>query len=167
MKILFLSDIHGIGRNLHVLLELDKKEKFDKVVILGDVYYNYSSIPSSVSLVSSFINYFSDRLIMVRGNGDNDSSVSLLEVINDDVDIYVTHGHIYNKSNFAPDGVLVYGHLHYPFIEKALNTIYINTGSISLPRKNYPPTFVIYDKKRFTIYDIFLQKIDSISIKNI
>ena len=32
--------------------------------------------------------------------------------------------------------------------------IYINVGSISLPRDNNKPTYMIYENKRFTIYDI-------------
>ena len=32
--------------------------------------------------------------------------------------------------------------------------IYINVGSISLPRNNYKPTYMIYKNKEFTIYDI-------------
>ena len=32
--------------------------------------------------------------------------------------------------------------------------IYINVGSISLPRNNYPPTYAIYENKTIVIYDI-------------
>ena len=32
--------------------------------------------------------------------------------------------------------------------------LYINVGSISLPRNNNKPTYMIYQNKEFTIYDI-------------
>ena len=59
---------------------------------------------------------------------------------------------------------MVYGHEHIPYIYKEPDMIYINTGSISLPRNNEPPTFTIYENKKFTIYSIDLEKIDEIEV---
>ena len=42
--------------------------------------------------------------------------------------------------------------------------IYINVGSISLPRDNNKPTYMIYENKKFTIYDIEDKIIDSIEL---
>lgn len=42
--------------------------------------------------------------------------------------------------------------------------IYINVGSISLPRNNNNPTYAIYKNKNITIYDINDNKIDSIDL---
>ena len=39
IKILFFSDIHGIDENLELIKKLDEQEKFDKIVVLGDLYY--------------------------------------------------------------------------------------------------------------------------------
>ena len=39
MKILFISDIHGIATNLNVIENKIKNEKIDKLVCLGDLYY--------------------------------------------------------------------------------------------------------------------------------
>ena len=39
MKILFISDIHGIATNLNVIEKKIKNEKIDKLVCLGDLYY--------------------------------------------------------------------------------------------------------------------------------
>ena len=42
--------------------------------------------------------------------------------------------------------------------------IYINVGSISLPRDGNKPTYTIYENKKFTIYDIDGNVIDSIEV---
>ena len=39
MKILFMSDIHGIVDNLSKLDKIIEKEGIDKLVVLGDLYY--------------------------------------------------------------------------------------------------------------------------------
>ena len=39
MKIMFISDIHGIATNLNVIEKKIKNEKIDKLVCLGDLYY--------------------------------------------------------------------------------------------------------------------------------
>lgn len=39
MKIIFLSDIHGVYDNLVVIEKLLENYKIDKIVVLGDLYY--------------------------------------------------------------------------------------------------------------------------------
>ena len=39
MKILFLSDIHGKYENLNVIEYVLNTQKIDKLVVLGDLYY--------------------------------------------------------------------------------------------------------------------------------
>ena len=39
MKILFISDIHGIDNNLKRIEKIIEKEIIDKLVVLGDLYY--------------------------------------------------------------------------------------------------------------------------------
>ena len=59
----------------------------------------------------------------------------------------------YNNNKIS-NSVLVYGHEHIPYIENHNNMLYINVGSISLPRNNNKPTYMIYENKTFTIYDV-------------
>ena len=42
--------------------------------------------------------------------------------------------------------------------------IYINVGSISLPKYDNKTTYMIYDNKKFTIYDIENNKLDCINL---
>lgn len=180
MKILFLSDIHGIYDNLDYIDSVIDKEKIDKLVVLGDLYYSGFGYDGELdlksSLVKDFLTKHRDILICMRGNCDSDVDVKVSDfpicnnlsmLLVDDINIYITHGNEYNnkKSNkFTGKGVLVYGHEHIPYIDKKEDIIYICVGSISLPRNNSKASYMIYENRTFTIYSINNDIIDNISI---
>lgn len=180
MKILFISDIHGITDHLNVIEKKIDEEKIDKLVCLGDLYYpgptyeEKSTINSKA--VFEFLMKYQNILICMMGNCDSQvdlkasdfpisAGVSLINT--DGLDIYITHGNEYNfekNRKFQRKGILVYGHEHIPYIKKNENMIYINVGSISLPRNHNNPTYAIYKNKNITIYDIYDNKIDEINL---
>lgn len=180
MKILFFSDIHGIYKNLEKLVNLDKQENFDRIVCLGDLYYCgpfYNNIIDiNSNKVFDILTNWSKKLICIRGNCDSDVDIkasdfpicdklSLLLV--DDLNIYLTHGNEYNKdknNKFINKGILIYGHEHYPYIKKDKDMVYINVGSISLPRNNSKPSFAIYENKEIKLYDIENNILDLIKL---
>lgn len=180
MKILFFSDIHGIDENLSHIKELDEKEKFDKIVVLGDLYYSGptydNSKPINNKVVKDFLTNYKERLICLKGNCDSEVDVKISDfpicnnlalICVDGLDIYLTHGNEYSMEKdrkFQRKGVLVYGHKHYPFIEKRGKMIFINVGSISLPRNNSNASYGIYSNKIFTIYDVFGKEIKKVSL---
>lgn len=182
MKILFISDIHGIKTNLDYIRRLDEKENFDKIVVLGDLYY-YPRLNIDTKdefdgiYVKEFLTNYKDRLICLRGNCDSDVDVKasdfpicdgLALIHTDGIDIYCTHGneHSYDKSEKFIDknGILVYGHEHYPYIRRKEDMLFINTGSISLPRNNSNPSYVIYENRKFRLYDMEEKIIDEIIV---
>lgn len=166
MKILFFSDIHGIKSNLYKLEEVINNLDFDKIVVLGDLYYNgYDKNPEfDNQFVYEFLIKYQDKLIVTKGNCDLDVDVKTsdfpivnLGLINDGIDIYITHGNEYSydkNRKFNRKGILVYGHEHIPYIRKKDEMVYICVGSISLPRNEVGPTYMIYEDKKFVIYDI-------------
>lgn len=181
MKILFISDIHGIKKNLEHIRKVDKKENFDKIIFLGDFYYNYSVVYNDVEIsnqfVKDFLTSYQNRLICLRGNCDLDTDIegldfpvcdNLLLIHTNELDIYCTHGNEYNFDNdekFADrNGVLVYGHAHYPFIKKKEKMVFINTGSISLPKNDSKPSYLVYENRKFTIYDVEENIVDEIKV---
>lgn len=42
--------------------------------------------------------------------------------------------------------------------------VYINVGSISIPKENNNPTYMMYENRKFTIYNIEENIFDSIEI---
>ena len=180
MKILFISDIHGITDNLNFIEKKINEENIDKLVCLGDLYYTGPIYEKSNKInskgVFDFLTKYNDILICMMGNCDSNvdikasdfpinKGISLINV--DNFDIYITHGNEYSfekNKKLNRTGVLVYGHEHIPYIKKDKNMIYVNVGSISLPKDNNNPTYAIYKEKNITIYDIYDNIIDSINL---
>lgn len=179
MKILFFSDIHGITNNLNVIEKEIVDNKIDKIVCLGDLYYAGPTYDKKYIVnskdVHNFLTKYQDRLICMKGNCDSavdikasdfpiSDGVSLICV--DNLDIYITHGNDYSfekNRKFNRKGILIYGHEHTPYIKQDNKMIYINVGSISLPRNDIA-TYAIYENKQFVIYDINGNIVDSISL---
>lgn len=180
MKILFISDIHGISTNLDYIRKLDKSNNFNKIVILGDIFYGgpsfYETNTQDICGVKEFINDYKDKIIAVKGNCDSDVDMKANDIILTDLslinvdgeNLYITHGNKYNniKNERFKDknGILLFGHKHIPFIEKENNMIYVCVGSISLPRNNSKPSYAIYENKTITLYDIYEKELDKITL---
>ena len=174
MKIMFISDIHGIKNNLDKIRKKYHELSCDKLVVLGDLYYigprNKIHNDYDIPYVKSFLESFKDDLICMRGNCDSDVDIKVSDfpIINElglisteSKDIYITHGHIYNENNWQKNNsILIYGHLHVPFIKEKNGNYYINPGSISLPKSDYGPTYLVLEDNKFVIYDINNKKIE-------
>lgn len=136
MKILFFSDIHGIKKNLSKLESLIEKEKFDKMIVLGDLYnrefYNNKEIFDNKA-VYKFLTKYKEKLIITKGNCDSNIEIGnffihedMASICVDDINFYLTHGNQYNYyKEFKKKGILIYGHEHIPYIRKKGNTVYI------------------------------------------
>lgn len=173
MKYLVVSDIHGIKKYAEKINDIVIKENIDKIILLGDLYYNgniYELSKDYIDIVDIF-NKLKDKIICIRGNCDNykDEEVSEFK-FNDYVilninnkNFFFTHGHKYNIYNIPNEiDVFIFGHLHTGFIRKIDNMLYINSGSISLPRNNTKNSYLIIEDKKIILYDISGNIIDSI-----
>lgn len=168
MNYMFISDIHGTKTNLDLIKEKYKEHNCNKLVVLGDLYYigprNKMQNEYDIDYVKEFLHSFGNDLICVRGNCDSDVDIMVSDfpIINDlglilykNKEIYITHGHIYNENNWNKDNtILIYGHLHTPFIKEKENNIYINPGSISLPKDDNGPSYLLLKNDKFTVYNI-------------
>lgn len=168
MKLMFISDIHGVSTNLAKIKKIFEKFEYDKLVVLGDIYYigprNKMIEGYNIKEVKRFLESMKDNLICMRGNCDSEVDVEtsnfpimsdLSLIMTQNHDLYITHGHIYNESNWMKENsILIYGHFHVPFIKKIETNYYINPGSISLPKGDYKPSYLVYDENKITIYDI-------------
>ncbi len=159
-----LSDIHGISENLKILEKKVILNDFNYIIILGDLFHSAYTKEVDEKVIIKFLDKYKEKLVIVRGNCDNHQDILKIPVKVDEIrylnidnyDFYFTHGNVYNYYNndTFSNGILVYGHEHIPYIKKDSDMIYLNTGSISLPRDEYGKTFAIYEDKKLKIYQL-------------
>lgn len=68
--------------------------------------------------------------------------------------VFATHGHIYNNETPPKIGrrdILLHGHTHVQAMEDTGKYIYINPGSVSLPKEGNQNSYMVYEDGVFTI----------------
>ena len=71
--------------------------------------------------------------------------------------IYATHGHIFNKKKLPPlhrGDILLHGHTHEPACEERDNYIYLNPGSVSIPKEESWHGYMIFENGVFIWKDL-------------
>ena len=170
MKLLIVSDIHGSSYYAKKIEEINKKEKPDKIVLLGDLYYhgprNDLTQEYNPMEVSKILNSLKEKLLVVKGNCDAEvdemiSKFPFQENIEMEVNgynVFFTHGHKYNMDNMPPIGIkidiMMYGHFHTGFITEEYGIIFANPGSISLPKANTKHSYLIFDENKLILKDV-------------
>ena len=178
MKLLVVSDIHGSAYYAEKIPEIFEREKADKIIVLGDLYYHGPRNPLtkdySPMKVAEILNSLKDRLEVIKGNCDAevDEMISefkfkehlLLDVNN--MKVYFTHGHKNNMDNLPDEQIdmMVYGHFHIGFIVKKDGIIFANPGSISLPKDNTKNSYLILEKESIVLKDIDGNVIDEFKL---
>ncbi len=169
MKIVFLSDIHGVPSKLNDALTVADSLGYDRLVLLGDLLYHgpRNGVPDfyDPSKVASILNARKDVIIAVRGNCDAEVDQRLLEfpIMSDYAVLdagretfFLTHGHLWNEFRLPPLGmgsVLVHGHTHIPE-NKALECgiKIFNPGSVSLPKGDSSCSLGYFDGEKLSHY---------------
>ncbi len=152
MKFLIASDIHGSAFYCDLLLKAIEGEKADRIILLGDILYHgpRNDLPRDYApkKVIEMLNTIKDKLLCVRGNCDTEVDQMVLDfpVLADYAVIpvgqgliYATHGHNYNEEKLPPlsnGDILLNGHTHVPKCVLHENYIYMNPGSVSIPKEN-------------------------------
>ena len=162
MKVLIASDIHGSLKYCKELVERYNEEKCDKLILLGDVLYHgpRNDLPEEYNPkgVIALLNGMADEILCVRGNceAEVDDMVLSFPVLAEYAILYhkerlffLTHGHKLNPDNLPKlkkGDVLFNGHTHVSKIEELENGIlYVNPGSVSIPKENTPRGYVTVD----------------------
>ncbi len=167
MKYLVVSDIHGSSYYANKLEEIYIKEKADKIILLGDLYYhgprNSLTDEYNPMKVAEVLNKYKDIILCTKGNCDAEVDQMISEFKFEDnitiningTEFFFSHGHKYNITNIPPVGkVVVYGHFHIGFIQEQNGIIFANPGSISLPKNNSRHSYLIIDDKNIVLKDI-------------
>ncbi len=171
MKLMFASDIHGSLYYAEKMAECYRNEKADRLILLGDLLYHgpRNDLPRDYEPkgVIELLNGLKNDILAVRGNCEAEVDQMVLEfpVMADYMIMYVdgrmffvTHGHIFNTSalpKLKQGDILIHGHTHIQTIEDIGNdNIYINPGSVAIPKNGCKNSYMIYENNKFTIKDI-------------
>ena len=171
MRILFLSEIHGVPSALESALGAASTLAYDRIVLLGDLLYHgpRNGVPDFYDpvKVARRLNLLKDRIIAVRGNCDAEvdqvmfefpmmSDYAILEAGKET--FFLTHGHRWNERNLPPVGigtVLAHGHTHIPELKRLdCGMTIFNPGSVSLPKGGSARSFGFFDGESLRHYTI-------------
>ncbi len=151
MKWLIASDIHGSAIYCEKLLEAFEREQADRLLLLGDLLYHgpRNDLPEGYEpkRVISQLNSMKNRILCVRGNCDTEVDQMVLDfpvmaeyalLSAGERLIFVTHGHHFHEQNLPPlseGDILLTGHTHIPACREHGYYIYMNPGSVSIPKE--------------------------------
>ena len=170
MKYFIASDIHGSAYYCEKMLEAYKREKADRLILLGDILYHgpRNDLPRDYApkRVIEMLNAYKNDILCVRGKCDTDVDQMVLEfpiladyalLSMDGLSVIATHGHKYNKETppaMRKNEILLHGHTHVLKCEEfGDNNWYLNPGSVALPKENLPRTYMVYENRSFKIKD--------------
>lgn len=170
MKWLIASDLHGSGYYCRVLLDVFTRESADRILFLGDILYHgpRNDLPREYAPkeVTTMLASVADRILCVRGNCDTEVDQMVLPfpilaeyalISHENTLIFATHGHRYNIQTPPPlhaGDILLHGHTHIPACEPFGHTIYLNPGSLSLPKAGTPHSYMILENGVFLWKDL-------------
>lgn len=158
MKLLIASDIHGAAPACRELMAAFRREGADRLVLLGDLLYHgpRNGLPEGYDprAVAALLNESRDRILCVRGNCDSEVDQMMLSfpILSDFAlieaqgrTLCATHGHLWNAGRLpplAPGDILLIGHTHVPAWEACGDNWCLNPGSVSLPKRETPQSYM-------------------------
>ncbi len=167
MKYLIASDIHGSYKYGQIVIDMFNSHNCDRLILLGDILYHgpRNDLPEghNPKELVKLLNQYADKIICVQGNCDCDVDQMVLNFpimapyffmeVNNRL-VCFTHGHVYNSTNLpTKDIILVHGHTHVQVCKQYEDHIYLNPGSIALPKQDSYHGFMILENGVFRWYD--------------
>ena len=170
MKWVIASDIHGSAHYCRMLLEAIEREQADRILILGDILYHgpRNDLPEGYAPkeVIAMLNPLKEKIIAVRGNCDGEVDQMVLDfpimadysvICDSGLVIYATHGHHSGEANppaFAKNSILLCGHTHIPACNDHGDFIYMNPGSVSIPKNGSVHGYMTMEDRHFEWKDL-------------
>ena len=177
MEIAIYSDLHGNPAVLKTLMD-NVFPTVDHIWAVGDLFYSYNkddaSKAKSTEVMETLLAYKDKPVDYIMGNTDAfeefkafqevfASETFLVKEI-DGLKIILTHGHLYETElkmqellNEHHAKIMVYGHSHLFEIKIRDNHIFLNPGSVTLPRdENTIATYLLLNtiEKRVQLKEI-------------
>jgi len=170
MKWMIASDIHGSARYCRAVLERFDAEGADRLLLLGDILYHgpRNDLPAEYAPkeVIAMLNPLKEKILCVRGNCEAEVDQMVLEfpVLADYAMLpvgerlmYITHGHLAGEDNPPPlskGDILLCGHTHVPKCVEHEHFIYMNPGSVSIPKNGSCHSYMTMEKRLFRWKDL-------------
>ena len=170
MKLMIASDLHGSAYYAGKLLDAFRTEAPEKLLLLGDLLYHgpRNALPRDYDCMAAaaLLNGVKDHILAVRGNCDSEVDQMVLEfpimadyalLESDGVVLYATHGHLWNERYLPPmrEGmVLLNGHTHVPACTPHGSYVYMNPGSVSIPKGGSRHSYMTLENGLFQWKDL-------------
>jgi uncharacterized protein len=163
-KVLIVSDSHGLTKELEVIRERHLSD-VDVMIHCGD-----SQLMPDDRAISGYVT--------VLGNCDFGGGFPLETVLETSgYKFFVTHGHRYSvktslmsikyKAQEVDADIVCFGHSHVLGAEEIGGTLFLNPGSIRLPRERLEKTYVILDLKdekvKMSVYEVNGQELKDLA----
>ena len=165
MKWMIASDIHGSALYCREMLERYDAERADRLLLLGDLLYHgpRNDLPDGYAPkeVAGLLNERAADLIAVRGNceAEVDQMVLKFPVMAEYAIlpagkkmIYITHGHHACEASpplLKAGDILLCGHTHVPVCVPHETFVYMNPGSVSIPKDGSRRSYMTFDGETF------------------
>lgn len=165
MKYLIVSDIHGSSDSCEFIYDEFKNGKYDQIICLGDVLYHgpRNDLPNNYNPKKciEILNQIKDHIICVKGNceAEVDQMVLSFKILDNcdfkynNYNIHLEHGHHLDLYN-GDANMIMSGHTHIPVLENNNGILYLNPGSITIPKGGFERSYAVMDEKGITIYDL-------------
>ncbi|MBR2054066.1 MAG: phosphodiesterase [Clostridia bacterium] len=170
MKWMIASDIHGSAYWCEKLLEQYKKEGADRLLLLGDLLYHgpRNDLPREYNPkgVISMLNGMKENITCVRGNCEAEVDQMVLQfpvlaeygvMMLGEKMLFFTHGHHFNEQNppmLKKGDILLNGHFHVPACREKEGFVYMNPGSVSIPKENSANSYMTLEDGHFQWKDM-------------
>ena len=170
MKLLIASDIHGSAYWCERVLSLLEREKAERLLLLGDVLYHgpRNNLPRDYApkAVTAMLTGLGTPVLGIRGNCDAeiDQTVLGFPLLSDYAlllwesrTLFCTHGHVYTPEEhprLCPGDAFVFGHIHIPVCERRDGILYLNPGSVSLPKEETRNSCMFFEDGVFRWFDL-------------
>ena len=170
MKYLIVSDIHGSLDSAEHILRLFNELKCDYILCLGDVLYHgpRNDLPISYMPkgVIAILNPLKDKIICVKGNCEAEVDQMVLDFKIHDyydakfngIETHLEHGHHLDEYQGKPELILS-GHTHIPVCEMKDGILYVNPGSITIPKAGSKRGYAILNDRNISLYTLDNEKI--------
>lgn len=170
MKLIIASDIHGSADYCKLLLDAYQKEGAEHLLLLGDILYHgpRNNLPSghNPKEVVNMLNEMASKITCTRGNCDAEVDEMVLDfsvledyqtLIWESKPIFATHGHLWDEHmppRLPEGGILACGHTHIPACNDHGSFLFINPGSVSLPKGGSAHSCIVFDGKELLFKDL-------------